>query len=71
MLSPRVEAAVLAAAQAGVPTVLATGKARGPWAADVLSRLQLQTPGVFLQVRVRACHESVRCASSLPACSQP
>ncbi len=29
--------------------VVATGKARGPWAFEVLPRLQLDTPGVFMQ----------------------
>lgn len=29
--------------------VIATGKARGPWTADVLLGLQLDTPGVFMQ----------------------
>lgn len=29
--------------------VVATGKARGPWAFEVLPRLELDTPGVFLQ----------------------
>lgn len=37
-----------AAVDAGVPVVLATGKARGPWVQDV-AQLQLQFPTVFLQ----------------------
>lgn len=61
-LSPRVEAAVRAAGEAGVPLIVATGKARGPWAEAVLPRLATATagnggrapppppmPGVFLQ----------------------
>nr|ADF43173.1 HDH1m [Chlamydomonas reinhardtii] len=48
-LSPRVEAAVKEARALGVPLVIATGKARGPWTADVLLGLQLDTPGVFMQ----------------------
>lgn len=31
--------------------VLATGKAKGPWVADVLPRLQSQLPQIYLQVR--------------------
>jgi hydroxymethylpyrimidine pyrophosphatase-like HAD family hydrolase len=53
-LSPRVAAAVRAAADAGVPLIVATGKARGPWAEAVLPRLAPSSrsppmPGVFLQ----------------------
>ncbi|KAG2443542.1 hypothetical protein HXX76_001894 [Chlamydomonas incerta] len=48
-LSPAVEAAVKQARTLGVLTCVATGKARGPWIADVLPRLQLDTPGVFMQ----------------------
>ncbi|GIL85379.1 hypothetical protein Vretimale_10672 [Volvox reticuliferus] len=48
-LTPAVEAAVKQAAALGVPLVVATGKARGPWAREVLPRLGLTTPGVFLQ----------------------
>jgi Cof subfamily protein (haloacid dehalogenase superfamily) len=49
-LTPRVEAALRAAAAAGVPTVLATGKALGPWLAELLPRLPTpRQPGVFLQ----------------------
>lgn len=29
--------------------IVATGKARGPWLPDVMPRLGLQLPGVFLQ----------------------
>jgi hypothetical protein len=29
--------------------VVATGKARGPWVSEVLPRLELSMPGVFLQ----------------------
>jgi hydroxymethylpyrimidine pyrophosphatase-like HAD family hydrolase len=38
-LSPRVEAAVQRSLAAGVPLIVATGKARGPWADAVLPRL--------------------------------
>ncbi|GFH28522.1 uncharacterized protein HaLaN_27028, partial [Haematococcus lacustris] len=48
-LTPRVERAVKAAAAAGVPLWVATGKARGPWVADVFPRLHMTQPGVFLQ----------------------
>ncbi|GIL55625.1 hypothetical protein Vafri_11159 [Volvox africanus] len=48
-LTPAVEAAVKQASALGVPLVVATGKARGPWAHEVLPRLGLTTPGVFLQ----------------------
>ncbi|KAG2497861.1 hypothetical protein HYH03_004127 [Edaphochlamys debaryana] len=48
-LTAGVEEAVKAARELGVPLVVATGKARGPWVADVLPRLGLDTPGVFLQ----------------------
>lgn len=62
-LTPRVAVAVhAAAARAGVPLIVATGKARGPWADAVLPRLQAASagtttagrlpppmPGVFLQ----------------------
>ncbi len=50
-LTPGVEAAVLRARAAGVPLIVATGKARGPWTPDVLPRLGAPMPGVFLQVR--------------------
>ncbi|KAF6261871.1 HAD-like domain-containing protein, partial [Scenedesmus sp. NREL 46B-D3] len=48
-LTPAVEAAVKQAADAGVPLIVATGKARGPWVHQVLPRLGLALPGVFLQ----------------------
>eukprot|EP00197_Chlamydomonas_leiostraca_P005647 CAMPEP_0202870918 /NCGR_PEP_ID=MMETSP1391-20130828/17200_1 /ASSEMBLY_ACC=CAM_ASM_000867 /TAXON_ID=1034604 /ORGANISM="Chlamydomonas leiostraca, Strain SAG 11-49" /LENGTH=317 /DNA_ID=CAMNT_0049551593 /DNA_START=119 /DNA_END=1072 /DNA_ORIENTATION=- len=48
-LTPRVEAAVKAAAAAGVPLVVATGKARGPWVREVFPRIDMDMPGVFLQ----------------------
>ncbi|KAF8061109.1 TOC34 [Scenedesmus sp. PABB004] len=50
-LTPRVEAAVRAAGDAGVPLIVATGKARGPWVPSVLPRLgsSSRLPGVFLQ----------------------
>ncbi|KAG2437621.1 hypothetical protein HYH02_011260 [Chlamydomonas schloesseri] len=48
-LTPEVLQAVKEARGLGVPLVLATGKARGPWTADVLPRLELDTPGVFMQ----------------------
>ncbi|KXZ46768.1 hypothetical protein GPECTOR_41g733 [Gonium pectorale] len=48
-LTSGVEYAVKQAAALGVPLVFATGKARGPWIHDVLPRLDLDTPGVFLQ----------------------
>lgn len=48
-LTPAVEVAVKQAAAAGVPLIVATGKARGPWVPEVLPRLGLTLPGVFLQ----------------------
>ena len=49
-LTLRVEAALARAAAAGVPTVLATGKSRGPWADVVLGKLAgAPMPGVFVQ----------------------
>jgi Cof subfamily protein (haloacid dehalogenase superfamily) len=49
-LTLRVEAALARAAAAGVPTVLATGKSRGPWADAVLGKLAgAPMPGVFVQ----------------------
>ena len=50
-LSERTERALLLAQEQGVQVILATGKTRGPWVHDVISRLGLRTPGVFLQVR--------------------
>ena len=49
-LLPRVRRAVLAAVELGVPVVVATGKARGPWATRVLPLLGPAVPGVFMQV---------------------
>ena len=49
-LTLRVEAALARAAAAGVPTVLATGKSRGPWADVILGKLAgAPMPGVFVQ----------------------
>ena len=49
-LTLRVEASLARAAAAGVPTVLATGKSRGPWADKVLKKLAgAPMPGVFVQ----------------------
>lgn len=48
-LTPAVERAIQQSAQLGVPVVVATGKARGPWIHDVLPRLGHELPGVFLQ----------------------
>lgn len=45
-LTPGVEAAVVAAAEAGVPLVVATGKAMGPWRDSVLPRLGSRLPQV-------------------------
>ncbi|KAK3272176.1 hypothetical protein CYMTET_19512 [Cymbomonas tetramitiformis] len=48
-LMPSTECAVLEAAARGTPVVVATGKTRGPWAADILPRLGDPMPGLFLQ----------------------
>eukprot|EP00879_Flechtneria_rotunda_P009407 GHRR01009849.1.p1 GENE.GHRR01009849.1~~GHRR01009849.1.p1 ORF type:complete len:357 (+),score=113.98 GHRR01009849.1:259-1329(+) len=48
-LTTGVETAIRHAADAGVPLIVATGKARGPWVPEVLPRLGLTLPGVFLQ----------------------
>lgn len=48
-LTERTIAAVKQVRELGVKVVLATGKARGPWAEEVLPALQLDEPGVFLQ----------------------
>mmetsp|Transcript_5631 Transcript_5631/g.20492 ORF Transcript_5631/g.20492 Transcript_5631/m.20492 type:complete len:320 (-) Transcript_5631:1966-2925(-) len=48
-LTDRTVRAVRRARELGVKVVLATGKARGPWAAEVLPALELSEPGVFLQ----------------------
>ena len=42
-------AALLAAEAAGVPLVLATGKARGPWTRDIFPQLGTPMPGCYLQ----------------------
>lgn len=48
-LSAPVQAAVAAAAAAGVPLILATGKARGPWVTEVVPRLSIPMPHIYLQ----------------------
>ncbi|GMH43516.1 hypothetical protein BSKO_11438 [Bryopsis sp. KO-2023] len=48
-LTPGVLSALTRAAEAGVPTVLATGKAPGPWLKYVLPQLPQSMPIVFLQ----------------------
>ncbi|KAI8464194.1 MAG: HAD-like domain-containing protein [Monoraphidium minutum] len=48
-LTRGVEDAVQRAHAAGVPLIVATGKARGPWVPKVLPRLGPPMPGVFLQ----------------------
>lgn len=48
-LSERTERAIHMATEQGVKVILATGKARGPWVGDILPRLGLSTPGVFMQ----------------------
>lgn len=48
-LTSRVERAVKTAAALGVPAIVATGKAYGPWAREVLPRMGGSLPGVFLQ----------------------
>eukprot|EP00240_Pyramimonas_obovata_P016166 CAMPEP_0118940056 /NCGR_PEP_ID=MMETSP1169-20130426/30491_1 /TAXON_ID=36882 /ORGANISM="Pyramimonas obovata, Strain CCMP722" /LENGTH=288 /DNA_ID=CAMNT_0006884453 /DNA_START=76 /DNA_END=942 /DNA_ORIENTATION=- len=48
-LTLRTEQAVKAAQDAGVPTIVATGKTRGPWSKDVLPRLGPPMPGIFVQ----------------------
>jgi haloacid dehalogenase-like hydrolase len=47
-LSPVIQSAVAAAAAVGVPTIVATGKALGPWTVDILPRLPAM-PQIFLQ----------------------
>ena len=57
-LTARVEAAVRAASKAGVPLVVATGKAIGPWTGAILPRLPTNTPQIFLQgLLIRDRHE--------------
>lgn len=48
-LTSTVESAVAAAAALDVPTVIATGKAIGPWTRRVLPRLKTSMPQIFLQ----------------------
>lgn len=48
-LRPKVKAAVQAAAKAGVPLILATGKGLGPWIQPVLQELQITEPRVHMQ----------------------
>lgn len=48
-LSPRTEAALRAALDQGVKIVLATGRSRSTIAVEVIERLGLTTPGIFLQ----------------------
>ena len=43
------EAAVAAAAAAGVPLIVATGKAIGPWTRRILPRLATTMPQIFIQ----------------------
>jgi len=48
-LTQPTERAVREAAAAGVLTVVATGKTRGPWSKEVLPRLGAPMPGIFCQ----------------------
>ena len=48
-LSPVVKKAVSTAATAGIPLVLATGKAIGPWAHTILPQLDTRMPQIFIQ----------------------
>lgn len=48
-LTPGVKAAVEAASAAGVPLILATGKALGPWVGPVLEALPLPLPRIHMQ----------------------
>ncbi|KAH7622674.1 putative Endoribonuclease YBEY, chloroplastic [Nannochloris sp. 'desiccata'] len=48
-LTSKVELAVSAAAAAGVPLVVATGKALGPWTDRILPRLDTRMPQIFIQ----------------------
>ncbi len=48
-LTTKVERAVAAAAAAGVPLVVATGKALGPWTDHILPRLDTLMPQIFIQ----------------------
>lgn len=56
-----------AAADEGVPLIVATGKARGPWVPDVLPRLGSSLPGVFLQGLLIADKDgNILCSRCLP-----
>ncbi|KAK9829817.1 hypothetical protein WJX72_008049 [[Myrmecia] bisecta] len=48
-LTSRTETAIRRAAALGVPTVVATGKAKGPWSKTILPRIGSPSPGVFSQ----------------------
>ena len=49
-LTMRTEVAIARAAACGVPTVLATGKTRGPWHANAVApKIPIPMPGVFIQ----------------------
>mmetsp|Transcript_2933 Transcript_2933/g.8270 ORF Transcript_2933/g.8270 Transcript_2933/m.8270 type:complete len:312 (+) Transcript_2933:136-1071(+) len=48
-LTDIVSRAVTAAAEAGIPLAIATGKARGPWYHKISPRLGPASPGVFIQ----------------------
>ncbi|KAL4433464.1 hypothetical protein ABPG77_010317 [Micractinium sp. CCAP 211/92] len=48
-LTPGTRAALAAAAECGVPVVVATGKAMGPWRDDVLPYLGSSLPQIYLQ----------------------
>lgn len=48
-LTPRTIAAVEAASEAGVPLIIATGKALGPWMGGVLDRLPLTMQRLHMQ----------------------
>jgi Cof subfamily protein (haloacid dehalogenase superfamily) len=48
-LTSKVELAISAAAAAGVPLVVATGKALGPWTDRILPRLDTRMPQIFIQ----------------------
>jgi Cof subfamily protein (haloacid dehalogenase superfamily) len=66
-LTEGVERAVRSAAEAGVPLIVATGKARGPWVPEVLPRLGLELPGVFLQgLLITDKHGNILHSRSLP-----
>eukprot|EP00897_Mesotaenium_endlicherianum_P003353 jgi/Mesen1/3045/ME000018S02360 len=48
-LTERTEQAIRRAQELGVKVMVATGKARGPWTKHILPRLNLTTPGVYMQ----------------------